>query len=804
METGIKYYCPMKCEGTKTYDKPGTCPVCNMYLVPVDSEKGSMNHHEHHHRHSHQHRHGNRHQGGDEQSDESHHKRNLQKPGEQSLISSETLQQKHTQSDLNQGIYVCPMHPEVRSSGPDSCPKCGMYLVPIKAHDTNEEDTIYRKMLQKFWIALALSIPVFIISMSGHLPFIHSENSEMKKILGWIEFILATPVVFYCGGEFFRRGWNSVRRLSPNMWTLISIGTGLAYIFSVFGLILPSLFPAQFKDIHGNVHLYFEAAAVILTLVLLGQVLELKAHSKTTSAIKDLLSLAPSSARRIRKGQEEEILLKEVQVGDILRVRPGEKIPVDGIITAGMPVIDESMITGEPIPADKSINDRVTGGTINGMTSFDMKAVKVGADTLLSRIIDMVNEASLTKAPIQKLADVVSKYFVLSVIGIAILTFLIWAIWGPEPSYIFAFVNAVSVLIIACPCALGLATPMSVMVGTGRSAKSGVLVKDATAIEEMSRVDTLIIDKTGTITEGKPALKSYKSSGNLADDEILRMAASLEKYSEHPVARAIVSGAIEKNISLYDIENFEAIPGKGVTGFYAGKKLYFGNNRLMSDTSIILNKNQTEEAKEWEMTGQTVMFLVIGKTIEGIVSVADTIKKTSAEAIKALQKMGIRIFMLTGDNEHTAKYVAEELKLNGYLSDCLPEDKYNEVRQLQKMEHIVAMAGDGINDAPALEQANIGIAMGTGSDIAMQSAEITLIKGDLNGIVRARDISTKVMKNIRQNLFFAFVYNTLGVSIAAGILYPIFGVLLSPVIAAAAMSFSSVSVIGNALRLRKK
>jgi heavy metal translocating P-type ATPase len=794
----------MKCEGTKTYDRPGTCPVCNMYLVPVGGDKGGMNHHEHHHRHAHQHKHRNRNQGSDEQSDESHHKENHQSPVEQPQKDLQESRLKHTQSIHNQGIYTCPMHPEIRNSGPGSCPKCGMNLVKVITSDTDEEDRTYKKMLQKLWISLVLSIPVLIISMSDHLPFMHSEDPGLKKILGWIEFILATPVIFYCGGEFFRRGWSSVRRLSPNMWTLISIGTGLAYIFSVSGLVFPSFFPVQFKDMHGNVHLYFEAAAVILTLVLLGQVLELKAHSKTTSAIKDLLSLAPSSARRIKNGQEEEIPLKEVQAGDILRIKPGEKIPVDGKITDGSAVIDESMITGEPIPVDKLKNDRVTGGTINGRTSFDMQAEKVGADTLLARIIEMVNEASLTRAPIQKLADVVSKYFVVSVIGAALITFLVWAIWGPAPAYVFAFVNAVSVLIIACPCALGLATPMSVMVGTGRGAKSGVLVKDATAIEEMSKIDTLIIDKTGTITEGKPSLRSCRSFGNMPEDEILRIAASLEKYSEHPVASAIVKGVIEKGISLDDIDNFEAIPGKGVKGFYKGKKLGFGNNRLIIDSGLVLDEIMAARAREWEMTGQTVMFLFINSNVEGMVSIADTIKKTSAEAIKTLQKMGVKVFMLTGDNEYTAKYVADELKLDGYQADCLPEDKYNEVRKLQRMEHIVAMAGDGINDAPALEQANIGIAMGTGSDIAMQSADITLVKGDLNGIVRARELSLNVMKNIRQNLFFAFVYNAFGVPIAAGILYPLFGILLSPIIAAAAMSFSSVSVIGNALRLRKK
>ena len=804
MADSVKYYCPMRCEGSKTYDSPGTCPVCNMYLVPVESDKGGMTHHEQHHRHGHQHRHRDGQEGANKQSDEDHHKKQRYSPGKQAQEHLQEPQKKYTQSDLDQRIYICPMHPEVRSSGPGSCPKCGMNLVPFKTTGKSEEDGTLKKMTQKLWIALALSIPVFIISMSDHLPFMHSENPLLSKILGWTEFVLATPVVFYCGGEFFRRGWSSVRRLSPNMWTLISIGSGLAYLFSLFGLVFPSVFPSQFKDVHGNVHLYFEAASVILTLVLLGQVLELKAHGKTTSAIKELLSLAPSFAWRITNGMEEEISLKEVRVGDILRIKPGEKIPVDGIIVDGNAVIDESMITGEPIPVDRFRNDRVTGGTINGRTSFDMSAEKVGSDTLLSRIIEMVNEASLTKAPIQKLADVVSRYFVLSVVGIAVLTFLIWAIWGPEPAYAFAFVNAISVLIIACPCALGLATPMSVMVGTGQGAKSGVLVKDASAIEEMSKVDTLIIDKTGTITEGKPALKSFKSFGNLPDDEILRLAASLEKYSEHPVASAIVKGTVEKGISLYDIDNFEAIPGKGVIGSYHGRKLRFGNNRLVSDSLVILGQQQTVMAQEWEMTGQTAMFLIIDDKLEGIVSVADTIKKTSAEAIKALQKMGIKVFMLTGDNEYTAKFIADELKLNGYLADCMPEDKYKEVKELQKMDQIVAMAGDGINDAPAIEQANVGIAMGTGSDIAMQSAEITLVKGDLNGIVRARELSQNVMKNIRQNLFFAFVYNSLGVPLAAGILYPIFGILLSPVIAAAAMSFSSVSVIGNALRLKRK
>ncbi len=739
-----KYYCPMRCEGDKTYSKPGDCPVCGMHLKK-----------------------------------------------EESKTSSKT-------------IYTCPMHPDVKQNKPGNCPKCGMNLVPEKGEETSDEEKAYRKMAKKFWIALALSIPVFIIAMSDFFPFLHLESVAAKKVWAWIQFVLAAPVVFYSGWDFFKRGWSSIRRWSPNMWTLISIGTGAAYLFSILGLVIPGIFPAQFKDEQGNVHLYFEAAAVILTLVLLGQVLELRAHSKTSSAIKELLSLAPPVARLIRNGEEEEIPLEDVQEGDLLRVKPGEKIPVDGIITTGNAVIDESMITGESIPAEKSKNDKVTGGTINGKTSFEMKAQKVGSDTLLSQIIEMVNEASRSRAPIQRLADIIAKYFVQIVVAVAIITFAIWTIWGPEPAYVYAFVNAVSVLIIACPCALGLATPISVMVGTGRGAQSGVLVKDARAIEEMNKVDTLIIDKTGTITEGKPALKGFKSFGNLSNEEILQLAASVDDNSEHPIAEAIVKGAKEKNIELIKLENFESIAGKGVQAVYKNKKLVLGNQRLMMDSNTSLDDKTRNLVREWQSNGHTVMYLIYDNKVEGIVSVADTIKKTSARAIKSLQKMGIKVHMLTGDNEYTAKSVADELNLDGYQADCLPDMKYDKVREFQEKGHIVAMAGDGINDAPALAQANIGIAMGTGTDIAMQSAEITLVKGDLNGIARARDLSTKVMRNIKQNLFFAFVYNALGVPIAAGILFPVFGILLSPIIAAAAMSFSSVSVISNALRLRGK
>ncbi|MBU3926392.1 MAG: copper-translocating P-type ATPase, partial [Bacteroidetes bacterium] len=600
----------------------------------------------------------------------------------------------------------------------------------------------------------------------------------------------------------FVRGWNSIRRYSPNMWTLISIGVGAAYLFSVFALLFPSVFPDQFKDESGHVHLYFEAASVILTLVLMGQVLELRAHSKTNSAIKALLGLVPPVARVIRNGEEIEIPLEEVKVGDILKVKPGEKIPVDGSIYKGDAVIDESMITGEPIPVEKSEGDKVTGGTINGKTAFEMKAEKVGSDTLLSQIIEMVNTASRSRAPIQKLADTVAKYFVQIVISIAIVTFAVWAIWGPEPAYVYAFVNAVAVLIIACPCALGLATPMSIMVGSGRMAQAGVLVKDARAIEEMNKVDILIVDKTGTLTEGKPSLKNYQSFGSMPDDEILKLAASIDANSEHPLADAIVAGAKEKNMELIKMDKFESVTGKGVKAIYKGKTIALGNQKLVDEFKANLDEDNKQIVKEWQLKAQTVMYLIIDNKVEGIVTVSDKIKESSAKAIKELQKMGLKVHMLTGDNQFTAKAVADELGLDGFTADCLPEDKYKKVKELQKEGHVVAMAGDGINDAPGLEQANVGIAMGTGTDIAMQSAEITLVKGDLNGIVRARDLSHKVMRNIKQNLFFAFVYNSLGVPVAAGILFPFFGILLSPMIAAAAMSFSSVSVIANALRLR--
>jgi heavy metal translocating P-type ATPase len=807
-DSKVEYYCPMKCEGDKVYDQPGDCPVCNMHLVPVDKDKAPGDHDSHNHHH---------HQENTQAKDEHHNTDDKDKyyctmlcegdktypePGDCPVCGMHL--QKLGTVHKSGIVYTCPMHPEIKNDKPGSCPKCGMTLVPAKGVETSEEDKSYKLMLRKFRIALALSIPVFIIAMSDVIPFLHLENLAPKKVWNWLEFILATPVVFYSGGIFFKRGWSSIRRWSPNMWTLISIGVGSAYLFSVFALLFPSIFPAQFKDMQGNVHLYFEASAIIIALVLMGQVLELRAHGKTNSAIKALLNLVPPVARLINNGKEEEISLEQVKAGDFLRVKPGEKIPVDGVITEGNAVIDESMITGEPMPVDKSKDDKITGGTINGKTVFEMKAEKVGNDTLLARIIEMVNEASRSRAPIQRLADIVAKYFVQIIVAISLITFAIWAIWGPEPAYVYAFVNAVSVLIIACPCALGLATPISIMVGTGRGAQMGILVKDARAIEEMNKVDTLIIDKTGTITEGKPSLKGYRSFGKLSDEDVLMLTASVDDNSEHPLAEAIVKGAKEKKIGLQRLDNFESVTGKGVQALYKGKKIGLGNHRLMEDFKTSLNAEEEKLVKAWQLEGQTVMFLVLESKIEGIVGVADRIKETSAKAIQSLQKMGVQVIMMTGDNEFTAKAVAGELHLDSFEANCLPDDKYNKIKELQKLGHVVAMAGDGINDAPALTQANIGIAMGTGTDIAMQSAEITLVKGDLNGIANAKNLSRDVMRNIKQNLFFAFIYNVLGVPIAAGVLFPVFGILLSPMIAAAAMSFSSVTVISNALRLRKK
>jgi Cu2+-exporting ATPase len=620
----------------------------------------------------------------------------------------------------------------------------------------------------------------------------------------WIQFGLSIPVVFYATWMFFQRAYSSLRRMSPNMFTLIGLGAGVAWLFSFFGLLFPGVFPDQFKTEFGTVHVYFEAATVILTLVLLGQLLEARAHSKTNSAVKELLKLAPNKATKIVDGSEVVVTMDDIEPGDILKVKPGEKIPVDGQITEGHSSIDESMITGEPIPVHKSTDDLVSSGTINGNQSFLMKAEKVGSDTLLAQIIDMVNDASRSRAPIQKLADKVSAYFVPIVVLIAIITFIAWSIWGPAPAHVYALVNAIAVLIIACPCALGLATPMSVMVGVGKGAQNGVLVKNAEALEKMDKVTTLIVDKTGTITEGKPTVETVGTfDDQVNDNDTLRYILSLNQHSEHPLAEATMQYGREKQVKPLLSEDFTAVTGKGVQGRVDGQLVALGNRSMMDHVSATLTPGQQEQALAFQQQGKTVSYLSIGQRVVGFVVISDKIKATSAQAISALHQKGIKVVMLTGDNQNTASAVAKTLDLDHFQANMLPEEKLKEVERLQRQGEVVAMAGDGINDAPALAKSDVGIAMGTGTDVAIESAMITLVKGDLQGIVKARKLSDKVMKNIRQNLFFALVYNTLGVPIAAGVLFPFFGILLSPMIAALAMSFSSVSVIGNALRLRR-
>lgn len=801
VETKQLYYCPMHCEGNKTYEAPGNCPVCNMKLV------SNNKHAEREHTHKNTQKHLT---VQNNQNTEIKYfcpmlcegNKTYNEPGDCPVCGMHLKTQNAVKKTNT--TYTCSMHPEINLPEPGDCPKCGMTLVPVTPLDDSPEEKEYKAMLKKFWIAAIFTLPVFLIAMLDMVQSVHLEKIFPVRIWNWIQLFLSIPVIFYAGGTFFKRGISSIRRRSFNMWTLISLGVGAAFGFSVFGLLFPEIFPDQFKDAHGNVLVYFEAATVILTLVIVGQVLELKAHSKTNSAIKSLLNLSPPTAFILKDGEETIVPLEHVQAGNILRVKPGGKIPVDGSIVSGKATIDESMITGEPIPVEKTVGDKVLGGTINGKSSFEMIAEKVGSDTLLAQIINMVNEASRSKAPIQKLADKVSEYFVPIVVGISIITFFIWAIWGPQPAYVYAFVNSISVLIIACPCALGLATPISVMVGTGRAAQSGILIKEARVIEEMSKIDTLIIDKTGTITEGKPSLSTTISFGKLSENEVLQIAASINIHSEHPLAEAIVKGAKERNLPLMNAENFESHTGEGAEAIVNHISYGIGNAKLLNrfDTNFV--KGQKDIAEKFQQMGHTVMFLASKGKLQGIITVTDKIKETSAFAIAELQKMGVHVHMLTGDNKLTAKNVADTLQLDGYRAECLPDDKYRIVIEFQGKGRIVAMAGDGINDAPALAQANIGIAMGTGTDIAMQSAEITLVKGDLNGIVRARNLSKKVMHNIRQNMFFAFIYNILGVPLAAGVLFPVFGIFLSPMLAAVAMSFSSVSVIANALRLKNQ
>lgn len=740
--TGV-FYCPMHCEGNKTYDQAGNCPVCGMDLVE-----------------------------------------------EQNL------------STFNAEQWTCPMHPEIVQDEAGSCSICGMDLVPMQPDLSSEEKT-FKKLSKKFWIASVFTLPIFIIAMSEMIP-----NNPLYDLMGqkqwnWVQFFLSIPVVFYATWMFFERAYRSIKTWNLNMFTLIGIGAGVAWLFSVVGMLFPDFFPEQFKSHHGAVHVYFEAATVILTLVLLGQLLEARAHSRTNSAVKELLKLAPNKATRIVDGEEVEVSIDKIELNDILKVKPGEKIPVDGVIIEGDTTIDESMITGEPIPVNKAMNDKVSSGTINGNQTFLMKAEKVGSDTLLSQIIKMVNDASRSRAPIQNLADRVSGYFVPIVVLIAVSTFIVWPIWGPEPAYVYALVNAIAVLIIACPCALGLATPMSVMVGVGKGAQNGVLIKNAEALEKFHKIDTLIVDKTGTITEGKPTVESISSFNNgFRESEVLQYIVSLNTNSEHPLAEATVKYGKENNAEIIKSENFNAVTGKGVEATINGKNVALGNPKMMEYAKAEISSKMEDEAKAFQKQGKTVSYLAIDNSVVGYVVIGDKIKATSAKAIKELQEKGIAVIMLTGDNHDTAQAVASELKLADFKASMLPEDKLKEVEKLQAKGSVVAMAGDGINDAPALAKSDVGIAMGTGTDVAIESAMITLVKGDLHGIVKARNLSDAVMKNIKQNLFFALVYNILGIPIAAGVLFPFFGILLSPMIAALAMSFSSVSVIANALRLR--
>ena len=698
--------------------------------------------------------------------------------------------------------YTCPMHPEVVQDHPGHCPKCGMALEPVNVGgDEKNEELI--DMSRRFWVSTVLALPVFFLAMIADLMPSWLPDRLSMQAVQWIEFALATPVVLWGGWPFFVRGWQSVRTWNLNMFTLIALGVSVAWVYSVVALLFPGIFPPAMRMEGGRVAVYFEAAAVITALVLLGQVLELRARSQTNAAIKMLLGLAPNTARIVRKdGTEEDIPLEHVQPGDTLRVRPGEKVPVDGTVSDGQSNVDESMVTGEPIPAAKSAGDKLIGATVNGTGSLLMRAEKVGADTLLAQIVHMVAEAQRSRAPIQKLADVVSGYFVPAVVGVAVVAFIAWWVWGPEPRLAHAVVNAVAVLIIACPCALGLATPISIMVGTGRGAVAGVLIKNAEALEIMEKVDTLVVDKTGTLTEGKPKLVAVQAEAGFTEDEVLRIAASLERASEHPLAEAIVRGAEEKGIDLVKADNFQSLTGKGVTGQVDGHAVAAGNGKLLENLGVSVG-DLSQQADKQRAEGRTVMWIAIDGKAAGLIGVADPIKDSTAEAIRDLHAEGIRIVMITGDSRTTAEAVAGKLGIDQVHAEVLPEQKAELIKQLQAEGRIVAMAGDGINDAPALAQAQVGIAMGTGTDVAIESAGVTLVKGDLRGIVRARRLSRATMSNIRQNLFFAFIYNTAGVPVAAGVLSPFFGILLSPMIAAAAMSFSSVSVIGNSLRLRR-
>jgi Cu+-exporting ATPase len=698
-------------------------------------------------------------------------------------------------------IYTCPMHPQIRQVGPGACPICGMALEPELVAATSEPNPELVDMRRRFWLGLALALPVVVVEMGGHLANLHMIVDPTWS--NWLQFVFATPVVLWAGWPFFVRGWQSLVTRNLNMFTLIAMGTGVAWLYSVVAIVFPGLFPPAFRGPDGAVAVYFEAAAVITVLVLLGQVLELRAREQTSGAIRALLDLAPKTARRIRAdGQEEEVALDAIVVGDRLRVRPGEKVPVDGMIVEGRSALDESMVTGESMPVTKQVGDKVIAGTLNTTGSFVMRAEKVGRDTMLARIVQMVAAAQRSRAPIQRLADQVAGWFVPTVILFAIAAFVAWAMFGPEPRYAYGLVAAVTVLIIACPCALGLATPMSIMVGVGRGAQVGVLIKNAEALERMEKVDTLVVDKTGTLTEGRPKVVAVAPAAGFEESEALRLAASVEQASEHPLAAAIVASARERGLPMSSVSEFDSPTGKGAVGVVDGRRVGLGNAKFLHELGID-TADQDGEAERLRADGATAIFLAVDRKLAAVIAIADPVKPTTSEALKLLAQDGVRVVMLTGDNRTTAQAVARRLGIEDVEAEVLPDQKSAVVVKLRQQGRVVAMAGDGVNDAPALAAADVGIAMGTGTDVAIESASITLLKGDLTGIVRARGLSAATMRNIRQNLFFAFVYNAAGVPIAAGALYPLFGILLSPVIAAAAMALSSVSVVANSLRLRR-
>ena len=773
-ESEGQYTCPMHPEVIS--DEPGNCPKCGMHLVPLENNKVSSH------------------------SDHSHHC-----SGDHEKPSGDDRTYDRVPPGYSGVVYTCPMHPQVRQTKPGACPLCGMGLEQESA--TAEDEGPNPELVDfshRLWVALAFSVPLLILTMTPYIGVMAVRDFFGERLSLWIELVLATPVILWSGWPFFARGYISFRTMNLNMFSLIGMGVGAAYIFSIVAVLVPGIFPEGFRDSEGNVGVYFEAAAVIVTLVLLGQVMELRAREGTGKAIRALLDMAAKSARLIRPdGTEEEVALEDVKVGDHLRVRPGDKVPVDGVVVEGRSSIDESMISGEPVPVEKVEGDKVTGATINGTGSLVMEATRVGADTTLSQIVEMVANAQRSRAPIQKFADMVAGKFVPAVIAIAALSFVAWAIWGPAPALSYALVSAVAVLIIACPCALGLATPMSIMTATGRGAQLGVLIKNAEALERFAKVDTLIVDKTGTLTEGKPRLVAVLPESGHDETEVLRLAATLEKGSEHPLAEAIVSGAEARNVMLGKADDFEAVTGKGVKGVVDGNPVALGNAKLLEELGLD-GGHLMEVANGRRDEGETVMFVVLNGAVAGLVSVADPVKETTPAALKALHAAGFRIIMATGDNERTAKAVAGKLGIDEIRADVLPEDKASIIRELQSQGRKVAMAGDGVNDAPALAQADVGIAMGTGADVAIESAGFTLVKGNLDGIVRARRLSQATMRNIKQNLFFALVYNGAGVPIAAGVLYPFFGILIGPIFAAFAMSASSLSVVMNSLRLRRE